>query len=317
MNTLKSVMISSLIVAGLLIAHSCSGEADPTSQGEFIGSTPGDKEILSKFGLSTTTPIDFIRWKLNLDPIAASSSTFSLEIQFGESQPNTMGFKDGGIKLTIQGSYTISQQNNGQVSGEFYRLTDQTSSIEIHLLQINENLFHILSDQDQLLTGNGGWSYVLNKSVPVSQATVEFEPFSLSPFALTDSVILGVYIGRTNCHTDLLRLHGITGSCNRIKWQLTLYQDPVTHTPAHFEIKTVYVGLNNTVYSKTGSWEVKKGTPSDSNSVFYQLNAEQDNQPVKITLLKADNNILYFTDQDLSLLVGNGDHSYVLNKIGK
>lgn len=219
--------------------------------------------------------------------------------------------------MFIQGTYTINQQNNGHISGEFYRLKDKTSSIEIPLLKINENLFHILSDQDQLLTGNGGWSYVLNKRVPVSQATIEFEPFSISPFPLTDSVKLGVYLGRTNCHADMPGLNGIKGGCNRIKWQLTLYQDPATHTPAQFELKTVYVGVNNTVYTKTGSWEVKKGTPSDSNSVFYQLNAEHDNQAAKITLLKADNKILYFTDKDLNLLAGNGDHSYALNRAVK
>jgi hypothetical protein len=47
------------------------------------------------------------------------------------------------------------------------------------------------------------------------------------------------------------------------------------------------------------------------------LKTEQDNKQEKITLLKADNNILYFTDEDLNPLVGNGDHSYVLNKMGK
>lgn len=318
MNTIKSLTISSLLMAGLLTAHSCSGESDPLSHGEFIGSIPGDKEILFQLGISTTATIDFMRWNLDLDPFISTSSAFSLEVIYGESQPNTTGFKNGGIKMTVQGSYTINQQNNGQVSGEFYSLKDNTSPLEIRLLKIDENMFHILSDQDQLLTGNGGWSYLLNRRVPITLAQVKFSPVeSASSLAATDSAKFGVYVGRTNCHTDMLRLNGITGGCNRIKWQLTLYQDTATHTPAQFELKTVYVGVNNTVYTKTGSWEVKKGTPSDSNSVFYQLNAENDNQPEKITLLKAGDNILYFTDNDLNLIPGNGDHSYVLNKVGK
>jgi hypothetical protein len=98
-----------------------------------------------------------------------------------------------------------------------------------------------------------------------------------------------------------------------VKYQLTLYQDTVTHTPAGFRLNTVYVGFgDNNVYIVTGKWKLLQGTVADPEAMVYRL--EPENSPMQLLLQKADENILFFLDNDTRLLTGNDYCSYTLNR---
>lgn len=55
-----------------------------------LGCTPGDDLIISQLSIANETIIDFIKWDLTLDN--SNHNTFMLNIVYGESQPNTLGF---------------------------------------------------------------------------------------------------------------------------------------------------------------------------------------------------------------------------------
>ncbi|RYG28357.1 MAG: hypothetical protein EOO01_39890, partial [Chitinophagaceae bacterium] len=125
---------------------------------------------------------------------------------------------------------------------------------------------------------------------------------------------LTVFTGRTVCTADLRNLNGFTAEgCQRAKWALKLYRDKQTGKPATFELRTVYVGQTDGAYTRTGKWEVTKGSNTDSKATVYllKLNGGTGQQ---LALQLADENILFFLDKNRDLLVGNAYHSYTLNR---
>ena len=106
-----------LLIMAVLFSSYCSAT---NSSIDLVGSTPCDEFIKSRFSISAEIKIDFIKWKLKLDSINA----FVLNITYGESEPNTLGFKGGGQKQTISGTYLIikSRHNRFKV---IYQLKEQ------------------------------------------------------------------------------------------------------------------------------------------------------------------------------------------------
>src|SRR5688500_11478263 len=105
--------VTALLIAFILLMSSCSGTEGPgaersTTQVVLVGSTPGDELIKSILSLPIDTKVDFIRWNLILNNRNSNQNTFSFDIVFGEAQPNTLGFKGGGEKLSFEGVYTVS-----------------------------------------------------------------------------------------------------------------------------------------------------------------------------------------------------------------
>ncbi len=83
-----------------------------------------------------------------------------------------------------------------------------------------------------------------------------------------------------------------------------MYADAKTIKPATYYIKGTAVRHNG----KTGTWTMN--TEKDGR-IIYKLHS--DNNEV-LHLLKIDDNILVFIDQQGKLLVGDEDFSYSLNK---
>jgi hypothetical protein len=120
----------------------------------------------------------------------------------------------------------------------------------------------------------------------------------------------GYFEGRSPCReiTEMLNADG-RDSCIKIKWQLLLFQDPVTHAPTTYALG----GFAWRNPPKTGKWAIIKGTKEDPNAVVYQL--EPDNPQGFLSFVKADDNILLFLDKEKKLLVGNSQFSYTLNRV--
>lgn len=122
-------------------------------------------------------------------------------------------------------------------------------------------------------------------------------------------VVFGYFEGRSPCK-EITKLWNLAGKeeCIKIKWQLVLYQDPVTRTPTTYALG----GLEWRNPPKTGKWIISKGTKEDPNAIVYQL--DPDNADGFLAFQKIDDNILYFLDKDRNLLVGNSQFSYTLNR---
>jgi hypothetical protein len=298
------------IILFACIACTCSGSGESTmgnSPNEivFVGSTPGDEVVKSLLTIPASTKVDFILWNLTLNT-SSDQNTFILKIAFGESQPNTMGFKIE-EHLSFEGTYSFALNTAGNINGEIYRLESQKLPAGISMVQLNDNLFHLLSPTNHLVKGNGGWSYTLNREQPV--ITSALPNLTSTSTLITDTSLQVIFEGRTPClvfagENNLT----VASDCFKLKWKLLLNRDPKTRQPTTYLLQRT----NTREKDISGKWTIIKGSPSNPNALILLL--DPDNPENKISLLVGDDNVLFFLNRDNQLYVGNGDFSFTLNK---
>ena len=251
----------------------------------YQGSTPAHPDVRDFLGIPFTDSIDFIRWKLVI-----YSDRYDLDCQYGVSRPGASGFIDE-KKLVFSGA--LLKQGN------YYQL--QRGGKTFYLVEINSNLLHLTDKHKALLIGNGSYSYALNNNRPTKSDHFNFQ-LKQSP---TEKYM--VFQGRTPCQ-ELARLMGEDKgpACNKMKWYIILYVDSVTGQPSYY-LKGGRGYKKETM--GRGSWEI---TRRKDGRVIYKLDAEKKN--FAVYLLRGDDNILFFTDPEGNLLVGDEDFSYTLNR---
>lgn len=271
-------VIALLALAGLL-------HLTPFKEDVYVGSTPVEATVRKFFGISLTDSIDFMRWKLSLQ-----DDTYKLSVEYGLCKNGTPGFTNG---------KTIALTGKLKREGNQVNLINQNRTLSV--ISINKNLLHLLDEKQNLLIGNGGYSYGLsnNRVVKTDQIDIPFKKFDLNDYQ--------VYEGRTPCQ----ELSAITGmnkgpECNKMKWYMILYTDPKTHQP------TYYLKGGRQYRKETmdrGKWKISIG---EDGRTVYTLSP--DKEPWSFYLVQVDSNILVFTDKQGNLLVGNEDFSYTLNR---
>jgi hypothetical protein len=227
------------------------------------------------------------------------SKTFVLNIVFGEGQPNTNGFKGGGEKLSLEGTYDISKN--------IYELKNEKTSTKISLIKLNDNLFHLLTPDDKLMVGNGGWSYTLNrKDSPANSSRVFPSRITSLPDDTAQQVIFN---GRTPC-LDFAKQYNLQvgNNCHKLKWKLTLFRDAKTNKPTTYALQTT---LNRPKITE-GNWTIIKGIKTNPEAIIYQLDPDKPDESV--SFLVGDENVLFFLDKKNQLFTGNGDFSFTLNR---
>lgn len=154
-------------------------------------------------------------------------------------------------------------------------------------------------------TGNGAQE-VLGQSVSESKSDVTnfWKAVPKGPN------VLGHFEGRSPCQ-EIVQMLEVPGrdDCLKIKWQLVLFQDPVTHAPTTYALG----GFAWRNPPRTGKWRIVKGSNEDPNAVVYQL--DPDDPKGFLSFLKADENILFFLDKNRDLLIGNAQFSFTLNRV--
>lgn len=308
MKLLNSLFTLAYLLVVFLLPFSCSGGKEfnaTASEKVFVGSTPGDSLIKAMLFIPHEINVDFIQWKLKLNS-TDDKSTFVLNIVFGESQPNTLGFKKD-HKKTFEGVFTSSEKTIADHQAGIYHLKSPEFQQAISMIKINSHLLHVLTPQNQLMTGNGGYSYTLNDKGPVNERDTSLIPYSafknLPPLE-------AVYEGRTPCQDIAAELGmNVSTECFKLKWRLILNRDSVSHQPTTYVIRKI---VDNRPREVEGKWKVIRGTLSHPNILVYQLDPETPDK--SILLLAADENILFFLHKDTSLLVGNENFSYTLNR---
>ncbi len=145
--------------------------------------------------------------------------------------------------------------------------------------------------------------------------SITFRPIPKGPS------VLGIFQGRSPCHEIVAQLKlSTTADCTKLKWGVTLYQDPVTHQPTTYSLLAIGAGdivkLERSSYRQKvleGKWAIIKGTKSNPGAEVYQL--ELDEPGAYFYLLKGDENVLFVLDENKEFRVGNEDFSYTLNRV--
>lgn len=158
----KHLLLFSLLI--LLSIHlSAQEKSSAVSEITLIASTPADSLLKSVFRIPQEERIDFVRWNLVLKN-KNNIRSFLLNINYGESQQNTLGFTGGGQKRSLNGTFTITRGYHNNPVTEVYHLQSKDLSTVLSIVRISENLFHLLTSDQRLMTGNGGWSYSIIKT---------------------------------------------------------------------------------------------------------------------------------------------------------
>lgn len=293
-----------LLFVVLVCAHTVSSAANPSNDKPFVlmGSTPGDSLIKTMLSIPPQTAIDFMKWNL----VFEQHNVFVLDIVFGVSQPNTLGFKEEGTKKNIRGKYMVTGNGHNKYAKEIYQLKSNDGQVSLSLVKISEHSFHLLTPDGNLLIGNGGWSYALNRKDPVGGN----ETLILTAALKANSTQV-IYDGRTPCK-EIAAEHPemkVSAACFKLKWQLILNRDAVTYQPTSFSIRKIIDGKAQHV---TGKWIIRKGTGTRAGQTIYTI--EPDKPGASISFLVADDNILFFLNKDDQPYIGNADFSFVLNR---
>jgi len=311
MHLIKSMLGNTILSVCLLLACHCSGAEKISPELVLVASTPGDDAMKSMLAIPAATKVDFIRWNLVLGEMKANATedTFSLNIIYGEGEPGTPGFKNGGEKGEIRGSYSVTKSNDQKLHGVIYHLKSIQLPGEISFVKLNENLYHLLTSSAELMIGNGGWSYSLNRKVLIKETT-PLPQLTNTSTIFSDTSRQVIYDGRTPCQSFASdHLMKASSECFKLKWRLVLNRDPVTHEPTTYKMRKV---VDNAFKDVTGPWSITKGVPGNNNVLIISTDPGKGKET--ISFLVGDSNVLFLLDTEGKLYVGNGDFSYTLNK---
>jgi hypothetical protein len=325
-------MILSRIIAcvtiSLCLACASSGLAETrtVAKEEFVGSIPSD-DISRAFvgGIATNVPCHCITWRLTLSTKlnAHTPAKFTLSAKYGLQGKTDSNQLEEGPTVEVQGEWEIVHGTKTKPNAVVYRLYADGRKKSVSLVKVGENVLHFLNEDKTLRVGNPGWSYTLNrKDAPLlktAAAALSTEVTNAVASSVSTNYwrttprsgpnVHGYYEGRSPCQeiSGLLNVPQ-RDECIKIKWQLILYRDPVTHAPTTFALG----GLVWRNPPKTGKWSIVKGTKEDPDAEVYQL--DTDDQNGFLSFLKADDNILLFLDKNRELLVGDERFGYTLNR---
>lgn len=246
-------------------------------------------------GIDTGTAIDFIRWDLRLESAQNNNGHFILNIHYGLSKPNTQGFINGGQRQSFAGNY----------SGNNDIITLHMTGYTMGFRKINENIFHLLSSEQQLMAGNGGWSYSLSRAEPVTAGDAKY---AVQHFiADRDTSVRITFEGRTPCETIAKQMKwSVSKECWKIKWLMVLNRDPQTLEPGTFEIRQTNINGEKL----QGNWYLNTSAAGN----ILTLDIKNAGPGRQLQFLVGDENVLFFLDEQQHPLTGNSEFSFTLNR---
>ena len=311
MKKVKFILLSISLTLFSLAIISFLKPAKPSLFGIFEGTSPCNSEASSFLQIPINSRCDEIKWKLTLNTDQSSNpTTFLLEREYGY-YPDNFSTKSMG-KIKIEGNWKIMKGSKSNPSAIVYLLESANKSISFQLL--DDNLLHLLSTDNSLAIGNDGHSFTLSKSGYINKQQINYSNSAKTTVSLP-SKMKGVSIrfaGKTPCKELAGTLNiSKTVDCFKLKWDLTLFQDPEKNYPTTYELRRT--GHRESVIK--GKWIVTKGTKSNAEAIVYQLDPDKPNE--SLWLLKGDENVLFFLDRYGNLLVGNNEFSYTLNRLRK
>jgi hypothetical protein len=311
MRYLSIVGSMGVLVVVLLAAHVLPGNrtvANAAVSGVFEGTSPGVTHARPFLKIPLTDKCDFIKWKLTLlqDDKTKTPATFRLEQEYGFYVDNRTDKTLG--QAVIEGRWEITKGIPSKPDAVVYRLYSGPHSI--YFVQLDHHLLHFLDADKKPAVGNGGQSFTLSRTgkiIPPMSIYQALQASTSLTSGIKDSVL--IYEGRTPCTAIARELNlPANAECFKLKWLLTLYQDPQTFRPTRYQLK-------RTLHRQSiieGTWTVVKGTAADPQALVYLIDPGKPGYT--FYLMKGDDNVLFFLDKERNLLVGNNLFSYTLNR---
>jgi hypothetical protein len=285
---------------------------------EFVGSTPGGvlpREFLG--GLPSNAPCHYVMWQLTLltNRNTGLPTGYNVVARYRIPARGNTNQSEDGPRVASRGTWEIVK--GAAAHAVVYRLNEEKPERSLSFARVGENLLHLLDSDERLMLGNGGWSYTLNRAdraeKPGDPSRAPDMSYKISPLA-TGPAVFGVFEGRSPCHgiARELKIPQHEG-CTKVKWRITLYQNPETSAPATYKVE----GSLHRQSAREGTWSIIRGANAGAraDAIVYQLDAT----PTEAALLlwKADENVLFFLNGQLEPLVGHADFSYTLNRVAR
>lgn len=159
----QKFILPAMLLLVLILSQGSSVSPTPNI---YVATSPCDPAVRPVLAIPAETPCEMIRWKIAFfpNPENPSHARYALEYVYGMSKPNTEGLINGGIKATQHGTWK-SVKNTGKLPGKnLIELNPENGKTTIVLLQLDEQILHLLDSNGNLMIGNAAWSYTLNKS---------------------------------------------------------------------------------------------------------------------------------------------------------
>lgn len=254
---------------------------------------------------------DRIKWKLVLfDGANGKQGAYKLTSEFGFHIDNSTYLTKG--TNIVEGKWLTGRGAKSNPDAEVFQLSPDTHQ-SISFLKLGHNILHLLDRHGRLAVGDAAQSFTLSRLDKIVSPTESLSRRGAQIVSASSSVAgstLGTFVGRSPCQEVAQQLTRVVAAdCIKVKWQLVLYQDPVTLSPTTYQLKGTF--FRDRI--REGKWTILKGVRGNPNAVVYQI--DLDNPRSSLFLFKADENILLFLDDDSNLMVGNADFSYTLNRV--
>lgn len=280
-----------------------NGASSPNAD-VFSGTSPCTDFVKPGLQIPAGENCDRIKWRVSL----FESGKYELTREWGFHVDNRTYLAKGTTSFT--GAWRIVRGRTGDPNGIVVQLdVDKPNTIAFAL--VDQNILHLLDPAKNLTVGDSGASYTLSRR----QKSSGLPNGSNGLTTDSESAVETSFSGRSPCREIAKELHRSVGSdCVKLKWSVSFYRDPKTLAPTTYRLRgTLYRNeIENIERIREGKWRVIRGTKTDPNAIVYQLDAFGSDGP--ILLLKADRDVLFFLANDRTLLVGNDDFSYTLNR---
>lgn len=277
---------------------------------DFVGTTPCLDPVRTFVGgLAPDTRCHSITWLLTLRDVGGSNR-WSLTAIYGVPSSSHPNVTAEGPRITVEGMVDPTRGSSFDRNATVYRLIAEQPTRSLSLVAISGSVLHLLGADGALLNGNTAYSYTLydaSRVEPPPGDTPRREgSYSIPPKA-TGPTVFGIFGGRSPCAT-LARALNLVEPCGRVKWRVTLFQDPASQQPTTYRLDSSL----NRHRSREGTWRIVRGTPSNADAILYRLEGTPNEAP--IWLLKGDSNVLFFSDDRGAPFVGAKEFSYTLNR---
>ncbi len=311
MKIRKGAIVTVLGVVLAVSAMKAQTERGSSVFGVFSGSTPAGDSIRPLLGIPSDATAELMQWQLTLyqDAKTLAPARYALRCDYGPAVAGLPGLGKERIRLQREGSWKLGKGTKSKPEAVVYELDGAVS-----LFRLSADILHVLNRDRSLMNGTGGWSYTLYRSEaserPGDPSLTADAPrsYTIAPVASGQSVF-GVFEGRSPCQGIARELKiGVDAGCIKVKWRVTLYQDPKTLAPTTYRLED---SLHRQA-PREGNWTIIRGTEIDPEAPVYQLAPTETE--AALCLLEGDNNVLFFLNQNRRPLVGHAEFSYTLNR---
>lgn len=160
-NDCFKALLHTFILA--IVSCQCGNAQQQPNETTYSGNSPCGNYVRSVLNIPGSADCDRVKWLLTFirDGDIGTPTSFKLEFTFGMQQQSGPGFSEGGTSRKIEGKCKMIKGTPGNHAAIIYELDAGQKSLQF--IQIDEAILHLLYRDKNLMIGDAGWSYTLNK----------------------------------------------------------------------------------------------------------------------------------------------------------